>query len=383
MSCPQCGYQLGPFEQSCPKCAHLAQTQQANPMTYVSSTPNLPMQAPFHGQTSTMPPGASYKVCPTCQQPAVLSMDLCRRCGYRYPPQPYVSSPASTDVYGVPAAPFPSYGQPGYSGAQEYPVTNHPRRANRSLYAIGAVIGILFLIGALALSLQRRPGPASGLFLIDSGSGQSGNGLIQAPAVDAQQLDKRLVQAGATTGGEIEVSLAWNTLTDLDIQVRDPYGELISASHPHSAHDGVQDVDANPTPTTEEGQMLAMEGKNPGPANILPLPEILVDLSDKMDGYGLPGDADGLRLPGSEGKAPARYTRKPVEHIYFAHAPKGTYTVYAHCYMWREPNSTPLPFTVQIRSHGKVFHEISGVIGPASYITRDATPVRVCQFEMR
>jgi hypothetical protein len=216
--------------------------------------------------------------------------------------------------------------------------------------------------------------------MIQSGGGQNGTGLVGA-AVDTTQFDQRLLSAGAATGGELEVSLAWNSLTDLDLEVRDPFGELITAVHRRSASGGVQDVDANPTLTTEEGSERAAAGLNPGPENVLPLPEILVDLDQKA---GLPADILGLdSLPGFDVKAPSRFTRTPVEHIYFAHAPQGVYTVYAHCYSWREPNTLPLPFTIQIRSHGRVFYTTSGTLGPANYITDNTAPTQVCQFRIQ
>ena len=65
--------------------------------------------------------------------------------------------------------------------------------------------------------------------------------------------------------------------------------------------------------------------------NVMPLPEFMVDLSKKMDGF-----PDVFSMMGSDGKAPSRFTRTPIEHIYFARAPRGIYTVYANCYSWRE-----------------------------------------------
>ena len=317
----------------------------------------------------------NHKVCPHCQQPAVLTMDVCRRCGYRYPPQPYASVAAPDAPY-VPHYPPTTGVTPAYSHAPtEQTSFQSPSRSNRHLYLIATLLCVVFVMSVLVLSVRHRPGSSTGLFLIDSGNG---NGLVQVPAVDDQQMARRLLQAGATTGGEVEVSLAWNTLSDLDIQVRDPYGELITASNPRSAHNGVQDVDANPTPTTMEGQMRALEGKNPGIENVLPVP--LVDFGDQG---GFPDGFGNTPLPSDGGKAPSLYTHRPVEHIYFSQAPKGIYTVYAHCYMWREPTRSPLPFTIQVRSHGKVFHEYTGILRPGSYITTNAPPIKVCEFEVR
>ena len=39
--------------------------------------------------------------------------------------------------------------------------------------------------------------------------------------------------------------------------------------------------------------------------------------------------------------------------------------------------------TVQVRSHGQVFHEVSGPIGPANWCANGAPPGQWCQFVMR
>jgi hypothetical protein len=217
--------------------------------------------------------------------------------------------------------------------------------------------------------------------------GKAAPGGFPAPAVtgargvDSKQIDQRLLNASATTGGELEVSLAWNSLSDLDLQVRDPAGEMIMADHRRSASGGVQDVDANPTPVNEEGARRADAGLSPGRENVLPVPEMLVDMDKKL---GLPEGMSGLgTLPGREGEAPSRYTRTPVEHIYFARAPRGTYIVYARCYSWCEPNFEPLPCTVQVRSRGKVFFERTGTLGPQSFVTHGLAPTEVCRFDIR
>lgn len=161
--------------------------------------------------------------------------------------------------------------------------------------------------------------------------------------------------------------------------MRDPTGALTWAYEPRTQSGGVQDVDANPTLVTAEGERRCAAGQNPGAENVVPLPDALVDLDQKLE--GLPKDLkDALMQQGSGGKAPSKFTRTPVEHIYFATAPKGTYTVYAHCYSWREKDLNPLPYTVQVRWHGKVFHEVSGTLGPQSYAADNIPPTAVCQF---
>jgi hypothetical protein len=199
--------------------------------------------------------------------------------------------------------------------------------------------------------------------------------------VDSSQIDSRLAQAAATTGGDLEISLAWNTLSDLDLQVCDPSGEQIAADHPRSANGGVQDVDANPTLLTPEGESRVMMGQIPGRETILQLPEYLIDLNQKM---GLPDLNLSSGGSFSDGvKAPPHWTRQPIEHIYFARAPKGIYLVRVHCYSWREPDATSLPYTVEIRSHHQVVYRTVGTIGPTSYAADGAPPIDVCRFEQR
>jgi hypothetical protein len=263
--------------------------------------------------------------------------------------------------------------------------------------------GVVGLVAALALTgtagCARLAGRApTGLFLVEAPGARPGAGLATAPAVDASQIDRRLADAAATTGGELEISLAWNGLTDLDLQVQDPFGKRITAHDRYSASGGVQDVDANPTLVTEAGHQRAEAGLPPGPENVLPLPEALVDLEQQLagseelarllrlsgGGSGLPGEGGGLLgSPGHGKKAPSRFTRRPVEHIFFARAPKGTYTVLAQCYSWREPAAAPLPFTVQVRTHGRVFHQATAALGPANYCANGLAPMRLCQFVVR
>ena len=311
----------------------------------------------------------------------------CPRCGYVLDPLD-VSCPKcafldQTQV--IPAMPVfdPNAAQaPGPTQRYVIPPLSPAHGAARSrllVQAFAAVAGlVLFLVvGLVWARLAATVTP--GLSLVQGWEGPGGG--LGTAAVDSDQIQTRLGSAQATTGGDVEVSLAWNALSDLDLQVQDPSGELINAHHPHSASGGVQDVDANCTLVTEEGARLADSGQNPGPSNVLPLPDFLVDLDEKM---GMPGAFDKMPpTTGLDGKAMPRFTRKPVEHVYFAKAPKGAYTVYAHCYSWREPNRTPLPFTIEVRSHGSVFYQTSGTIGPENYITDNTVPTVVCRFDMR
>src|SRR5207237_8431149 len=135
-----------------------------------------------------------------------------------------------------------------------------------------------------------------------------GANLLAAPAVSSDQIDRRLLDARAVTGGDLEVSLAWNTLTDLDLAVRDPTGAIINAYQPRSASGGVQDVDANPTLVKMEGSARAESGRSPGPENVRPVPEFMIDLDKKLGVTGLPD----FGMMSSDGRAAPRFTRSPV-----------------------------------------------------------------------
>jgi len=201
-----------------------------------------------------------------------------------------------------------------------------------------------------------------------------------APAVMGGQMTQRLQSAGATMGGDLEVSLAWDGLSDFDLEVQGPSGERINAEHWQGADGGVQDVDANPTLIDATGQLRVNAGQIPGADTIQPLPEILVDM-DRL--AGLPEGTVSLpAMPGENGKAPTRFSRHPVEHTYYVHATRGMYAVYVHCYSWREASRAPLPFIVQARSHGKVFYEQPGTLGPASYAVDGAIPVLACRLNL-
>lgn len=57
-------------------------------------------------------------------------------------------------------------------------------------------------------------------------------------------FSERLRQAGARSG-DVQVSLEWKNVNDLDLHVIDPSGERIFYSHPRSTSGGVLDVDMN------------------------------------------------------------------------------------------------------------------------------------------
>lgn len=327
----------------------------------------------------------------------------CPRCGYVFEPFEQSCSRCATLRHVPPTASFSSSRQIPAPIVPDRRRQARPRELPFGLVAGGLACVLVLIVGVCLFAPAGKSKAAHGVSIGRSfdGGGTASNGgpnllLFSSPAlpgsaslsgrsaVNSDQIAQRLTSASASVGGDLEVSLAWNTLSDLDLQVRDPSGQLITAEFPRAASGGVQDVDANPTLINSEGRRLVEAGRNPGTQNVLPLPEMMVDLDEKIGGReGLPAGLSGLFGMSEGGKAPSHYTHRPIEHIYFAHAPQGTYTVYAHCYSWRELNSTPLPFTIQIRSRGKVFYETSGTLGPSNYVADNTAPTQVCQFAVR
>lgn len=201
-------------------------------------------------------------------------------------------------------------------------------------------------------------------------------GGLAGAALFALMLTVALLRAGRpafANNGELEVSLSWSSLSDLDLELRDPSGELITAQHRQSASGGMMDVDANPTPVTAEGKARADAGMNPGTENLLPLP------TEQLDRPGQPGS--GLLFsPGFGDFAPSRFTRTPVERISFERAPQGSYTVYAHCYSWREADQQPIPYTVRVRTRNGEIQEIKGLLGPSNFAADGVAPSEVFTF---
>lgn len=116
-------------------------------------------------------------------------------------------------------------------------------------------------------------------------------------SVLAEDLQERLAVAGAGSG-EVQISLMWNNINDLDLHCEDPNGELIYFRHRLSRSGGRLDVDRN---------------------------------------------------------ASAPLTDRPVENIYWAQgrAPAGTYRVFVHHYRnYGAPD--PTSFLVRIITRGQV-----------------------------
>jgi len=305
----------------------------------------------------------------------------CARCGYVLDPFdpscPKCAYLARTAQFGQQPADY------GHAGTTPAAVSDGPFQGDRKagiLFLATSLFVILFVVIAL-IARSRLVGisTGSGSLLVLSSGNPAGGGLLSG-AVSSQQIDQRLTSAAATTGGEVEVSLAWNSWSDLDVQVRAPSGELINADNPRSASGEIQDGDANPT-LMEPGELRqVMQGRSAGIEN---MDTLFYSLIEQGGGEQMRQSIADLQPLGSDGKAPPIFSCKPIEHIYFSRAPRGTYTVYAHCYNWREHSQSPLPFTVQVRSKGKIFYETSGTIGPASFVMNQTVPTQVCQFQVK
>lgn len=75
-------------------------------------------------------------------------------------------------------------------------------------------------------------------------TGSSGSGLPSAVEAIASGIKGRVEQAGGKSG-EVQFSLAWSSVNDVDLHVITPSGEHISFSHRRSACKGMLDVDMN------------------------------------------------------------------------------------------------------------------------------------------
>jgi len=81
--------------------------------------------------------------------------------------------------------------------------------------------------------IASLPDPGSGNRVDETRSGQ-----------DFSDVEERLGQAGAKSG-DVQISLAWNNINDLDLHVFAPGGERIYFSSPQSRCHGELDVDMN------------------------------------------------------------------------------------------------------------------------------------------
>lgn len=85
-----------------------------------------------------------------------------------------------------------------------------------------------------ATSTPPRPSPGSS-------RGQTGSGGV------GDEFGRRLAAAGARTG-DVQLSLMWNNINDIDLHCVDPNGEEVCWRHRRSASGGELDVDRNAGP---------------------------------------------------------------------------------------------------------------------------------------
>lgn len=256
-------------------------------------------------------------------------------------------------------------------------------------YRCGAGILIFVLLCGGALNGIAAPS----LLSAPAGTTATIHSMAGCAAIPDEEVGERLLQAGAVTDGELDVSLAWNTLSDLDLSVRDPTGELTWAHNAHSKSGGVQDVDANPTPLDHIGHAMADAGQPPGREHLRPHSPWIIRqarrrrpafsaLDRAMDSFFLRllGGPEPQIGPEEPNHAIQRVSETPVEHIYFEHAPKGMYSVLVDCYSWQGADMKPIPYTVLIRCHGQVVSRCYGVAGPANWIENGTPPVELARF---
>ncbi len=242
-----------------------------------------------------------------------------------------------------------------------------------ALALVATAVGVYTVLGGHLGAAHRAAGPAPTLSMADGGPALTG-----VSGVPSDQIDRRLTEMSANTGTDLEISLAWNTLTDLELEVRDPSGTRIDSYQSRTA-DGLKDVGANPT-------IRFGRGAEESPQNVMPVtPDTIGAMNAMLALDGVSG-ADGSAEPPPGAKRVTvrmQYTLTPVEHVFYETAPRGVYTVYVHCYFWREATRDPLPYTLQIRSRGRVFRTVSGVIGPRCFVADRVDPTIVTQFEVR
>ncbi len=361
MQCNHCGYFLDPLEVSCPRCTVFSQSQ---------SIPSQNTASPIAIRIVQLQDGSSYKVCPACQVAADLRLRQCTLCGFIFP---FGASGNSAQL--------PPQARHIPAVSQDNPVllSKSKQRMIEALVILAAVIGMFAVAGVCVAILSPRKGGTTNAF-------ENRGGLNLVSRAETQDVDTRLTRSEATTGTDLEISLVWNSTTDLDLEVIDPSGELIWAKHRKSSSGGVFDVDANPTLLTAEGSVIAEQGNNPGPGSVLPLDEALVDTDLKRSNLDTAKqfeyDTDPFSIIRRE-LLQGKFTRKPVEHIYFSNPPKGIYIAQVSCYSWREPDRNPLPCTLDVRSHGKVIHHVNGTMGPRNYIDNSVKFTEAFKFEVK
>ena len=176
------------------------------------------------------------------------------------------------------------------------------------LGALGCVLG--WAAGEPLLKIIKPPVPKAG----EEASGQPAAPVL----IFSNELQKRLQREGAKTG-DVQISLMWDNLDDLDLHCEDPSGVRIYFNHKRSSSGGELDVDMN---------------------------------------------------------AGGRSSSEPVENIYWPAngAPEGQYKVWVD-YYGKKSRVDETPYTVAIKQGGKV-EKFQGTI-------RHKQEILVHTFEMK
>jgi hypothetical protein len=192
------------------------------------------------------------------------------------------------------------------------------------------LFGLFGVAGALAGWLVAEPALWAATQLATAAGAGQGPSLIATPADPAppplprklpdpappplpNEFRERLERAGGKSG-DVQVSLIWYNVNDLDLHVIDPNGERIYYKNPRSRSGGELDVDANAGTRDASGR-------------------------------------------------PAGLTREPVENIYWptGGAPAGRYQVFVNHFAHRPEAPNQTRFKVNVLHEGKR-HEFEGDI---------------------
>jgi len=171
-------------------------------------------------------------------------------------------------------------------------------------------------LSASVTSTSKTIPPANGVLSAPDNMRPSGN-IVSTPS--NAEFEPRLLQHGAG-GGDVQISLAWNNINDIDIHCFTPSGEHIYFAEKRSTDGGILDVDMN---------------------------------------VGSP------------------FSTEPVENIFWAtgSAPSGRYTVYVNHYN-NNGALDPTTFSVRVVCMGNV-NFYSGTINSGD------PPFKVCEFDVR
>jgi hypothetical protein len=120
------------------------------------------------------------------------------------------------------------------------------------------------LLGAIGCALGWLVGEPL-LLSIRPTKQQIASGEASAVMVFNPEFDRRLQREGAKSG-DIQISLIWNNINDLDLHCEDPYGEEIFFQNKRSSSGGELDVDMNvsaPLSNEPVENIYWLQGKSP------------------------------------------------------------------------------------------------------------------------